>query len=175
MGSRGHYKREEEKTAATQLFCVLGLQAQFLGFGDPNLCEPDVLFILEGRKIGIEVATAWPTDSDARDHVTLEAGEREFSECGFEMRSGGTLDAPKRRSCERIQREVRDKCKKNYKGADEFWLCIRLRSPYLSMTRDIAECLREVVVPSGHCFARLYLLYRPDHSEGDGLRSVAVS
>jgi hypothetical protein len=172
MRKRDVHKQQSEKAAAEQLLRTLEIDGVFLAYGDPSKSEPDVLFTFCGRKLGIEVATAWPTDSDARDHVTLETGERAFPECGYEMRSGGVLDSPQRRSCDRIQKEINDKCAKNYKGADEVWLCIEQRSQFLNKEQQLRECLKGVTMPTGHCFAKLYLLYQPDIIEGDGWRVI---
>lgn len=158
MRTREIIKRGHEKAVADQLFDALKIQASFEKNGDPDKREPDVLYRVGARTLGIEIATAYYENSDARDEWTLTAGERVFSPKGYEMRSGGLLKNPDDRICERVQQEIYDKCGKRYMGADEFWLCIEQRAP-LSEDTSIRECVESLTVPEGHQFTRLYLTY----------------
>ena len=166
MRRREAIKKGHEKAVADQLLEVLGINATFVRNGDPNQREPDVIYTIDGRTIGIEVATAYYEDSDARDEWTVAAGEREFPPEGFEPRSGGVLNGPDQMICERVQAEVNDKCGKRYTGADEFWLCIEQRAA-LSDAASVRECVESLTVPPGHQFARLYVTYiAPLHESG---------
>lgn len=166
MRKRNAIKKGHEKAVADQLLGVLKINATFVRNGDPNQREPDVIYRIGDRTLGIEVATAYYEDSDARDEWTLAAEEREFSPEGFEPRSGGVLNGPDQMICERVQAEVNDKCGKQYTGAEEFWLCIEQRAA-LSDAASVRECLESLTVPRGHQFARLYLTYiAPLHDGG---------
>lgn len=140
--------------------------ATFERMGDPDKGEPDVIFKIEAKTIGIEVATAYYEDSDGKDAAEIAAGERPLGPGEIRPRSGGVIGSPDRTICERTQAELEDKCSKTYAGVDETWLCINQDAP-LSDAASVAECVRNLKVPAKHNFARIYLTYTaPLHEDG---------
>jgi hypothetical protein len=132
-----------------------------------------VIYSIDGKDVGIEVATAYYGDSDARDEWTLAAGEREFSPNGYEQRSSAVLRGPDQTICGRVQAEVNDKCGKQYAGAEEFWLCIDERAP-VSDAASVQECVESLTVLQEPPFARLYLTYLAPLHEGGGYKVVRI-
>lgn len=81
-------KRQHEKAVADELLKVLGMQATFRRLGDDR-GEPDVLYDKEDRVLGIEVATAYYDNSDARQEWEHARGNRKMPADGYEFRDGG--------------------------------------------------------------------------------------
>jgi len=162
---RDQIKQRHEKAVADQLLEVLKIAANFEAMGDPTRGEPDVIYAVAGKKLGIEVATVYYDNTDARDGWTLAAGEREFSPAGYELRSGSTIVDPSSLMFRRIQTEVDDKCSKQYERADEVWLCLEVRTALLDNMK-VRECVRALNVPAGHEFKRLYVLYTSPLDQG---------
>ena len=46
--------------------------------------EPEVIYKRNGQTLGVEVATAYYEDSDAKQEWTLARGKREFPKEGYE-------------------------------------------------------------------------------------------
>jgi len=158
-------KRNHERAVGEQLLKAIGEPGTFKRLGNDQ-DEPDLFFDIGGREVGIEIATAYYENSDAKDEWTLARGERAMPKEGFEPRSGGVLVNPDDLICKRIQQEITDKCGKKY-SAGEIWLCIEQRAA-LSDAKSIEACLGTLNVPSGHGFAHIYLTYQaPLHDGGE--------
>jgi hypothetical protein len=166
MSNRETVKKEHEQAVADQLLETLNIEARFERPGDPNKKEPDFICNLSGKIVGIEVATAYYEDSDAKDAAEIAAEERPLDPGEIRVRSKGILGGPDQMICERIQLEIDDKCGKVYAGTNETWLCIS-QDAALSDADSVAECQKNLKVPAKHQFARIYLTYlAPEHEGG---------
>ena len=117
----GDLKKQHERGVCDRLLYALGVQASFERYGNER-DEPDVIYRLgEGSTLGIEVATAYYDDADAKAEWTLARGVRPSPPDGIEAR---VFRSPDDLLCERAQQELLDKCAKRYSGADCLWLCI---------------------------------------------------
>lgn len=164
-------KREHERFICDTLVETLGLKPSDHKLGNDQ-GEPDIIYKIDRRSIGIEVATAYYEDSDAQEEWTLARGEREFSAGGIEPRAAGPIGNPDEVICDRIQRELDDKCAKRYAGADEIWLCIEQRAA-LSDAGSVAACIKRLLIPESG-FRRIYLFYQAPLSDGGGYRAVKL-
>jgi hypothetical protein len=167
-------KRKHERAVGDELLKALDIKAAFYCLGDDN-GEPDVIYECEdGESLGIEVATAYYDEGDARQEWQHARGERQMPQEGYELRDGGVIEDPDAVICSKIQEELEDKCAKQYQGTDETWLCIEQIAP-LSDAESVEECVELLEVPDGHHFARIYLLYLAPIDEGGTYKIVQLA
>jgi hypothetical protein len=149
----GDLKKLHERGVCDRLLHALGVQASFERYGNDR-DEPDVIYRLgEGGTLGIEVATAYYDDSDAKAEWTLARGVRSSPPGGIEVR---TFKSPDDLICERVQSELFDKCTKRYAGADRVWLCVEQHG-YFTDRASMVECAERLLVPTDHGFKAIYL------------------
>jgi hypothetical protein len=149
------------------------LDATFEKAGDPKSQEPDVVYVIGGKNIGIEVATAYYDEADARDEWEIATGERPLVPGEIRPSSLDILGSPDRMICEAVQEELEDKCSKTYAGVDETWLYINMVSA-LNDAESVAECVKGLEVPVAQNFARIYLTYTAPEHEGGKYIAVRI-
>jgi hypothetical protein len=66
-------KEQHEVAIGNALLKSLGYDGQFIGHGADGV-EPDLIYLLAGRRIGIEMATAYYDDRQARVEWQLARG-----------------------------------------------------------------------------------------------------
>jgi len=103
-------KRQHEKAVADELLKTLEFESAFSRPGnDKN--EPEVIYGKDGKTLGIEIATAYYDNSDAKQEWTLARGERQLSEEGYEFREKGVIKNPDdlicRKGSGRTRRQMR--------------------------------------------------------------------
>lgn len=163
-------KKKHEKAVADQLLKNIGSNATFKRDGNDQ-GEPDVLYDIDGRVLGIEVATAYYDNSDARQAWEHARGNRQMPQERYELRDEGVLKDPDAIICDKVQGELEDKCAKQYQGAEEVWLCIEQRALLLSDEESEKKCVETLTIPAGHHFARIYLFFR----DGGGYRAIQLA
>jgi len=168
----GDLKREHEKAASDELLKALDIKASFKRLGD-DTGEPDVIYEREGKTLGIEVATAYYDESDARQDWQYARGERQMPPEGVEPRDAGVIPNPDALICRKVQKELDDKCAKQYQGTDETWLCIQ-QIAALSNAKSVKDCVASLKIPSGHHFAQIHLLYLAPADEGGANKVVQI-
>ncbi len=140
-----------EKAIANQLLRALKLDGKFLRHGEDD-CEPDLLYSLDGKTVGIEIATAFYHNEQANIESQLALGKFKSGRFGTPL---GVPNDQDKVVLSRAQWELNDKCSKSYSG-DEVWLCIDLQAPLLEVSE--AEQLADAItIPARHKFARIYL------------------
>ncbi len=172
MQKRKTLQKQHEKAVCDNLLGFLNIEASFLKYGDDKT-EPDIIYRLGNKSLGIEVATAYYDNTDAKQEWTLAAGEREFTKGGFEFREGGVIKGPDELIYSKIQQEINDKCHKKYSDVMELWLCVEERAS-LSDKNSIRKCIDELRVPEGHQFNAIYVLHRRDLRGGGGYEAFKL-
>jgi hypothetical protein len=174
MTKRDEIKQGHEKAVADQLLEVDNIDATFERVGDANKKEPDVLYKIGEQTVGIEVATAYYEESDAQDEWEIATEEHSLEAGEIRPSSAGIMGNPDQMICETVQEQLEDKCSKIYAGADEIWLCINVIAA-LSDAKSVAECVKQLEIPAGHKFARIYLSYIAPEHEGTKYTVVRLS
>ncbi|MCJ7498565.1 MAG: hypothetical protein MUO78_10620 [candidate division Zixibacteria bacterium] len=172
MNSAKELQKQHEKSVCDILFRSLNLNAEFEKYGN-DINEPDCIYKLNRELLGIEVATAYYEDSDAKQEWTLARGEREFPKRGYEERWGGVIKNPSDLICIRIHKEIIDKCSKKYSGTDKIWLCIEERAP-LSNEISVKECLKSIQITGKNTFQAIYLLHLSPSHEGGNYKAFKI-
>jgi hypothetical protein len=152
-------KEGHEKAIGNQLLRALKLDGKLLRHGKDE-GEPDLIYSLEGKTVGIEIATAFYHNKQAEIESHLALGKLRSGR--FDTPLGVPNDQDKL-ILSRAQWGLNDKCSKSYAG-DEVWLCIDLQAPLLEISE--AEQLADAItLPPLHKFARIYFGF---HSLFDG-------
>ena len=131
-------KEGHEKAIGRQLLKALKLNGKFLRHGEDD-GEPDLIYSLDGKTVGIEIATAFYHNKQAEIESQLALGKLKSG------RFGTPLDVPNDQDkviLSRAQWELNDKCSKSYSG-DEVWLCIDLQAPLLEISeaKQLADAI----------------------------------
>ena len=159
-------KEQHEIAIGNQLLRTLGHSCKFMRHGIDGV-EPDVIYSLAGRTVGIEVATAYYDHMQAKAEWQLARGISKFDSHGI-AKIGSWVDPDKLISTQ-VQREIDDKCSKSYSGVDAAWLCIEQHAPLadVSETLDLVARLR---IPREHPFEEIYLGAYVHAGDGGGFR-----
>ena len=159
-------KEQHEIAIGNALLRSLVVDALFLSHGDDGK-EPDLIYQISDKRIGIEVATAYYDDDQARIEWQLARGI--IKPGPSKMTNIGFWAAPERLITARVQAEINDKCSKTYSGVDSTWLCIEQHAPAADVaeTQQRAACL---VIPSNNLFERIYLGFYAHAGDGGGFR-----
>jgi hypothetical protein len=170
----GHdLKKQYERAIADELLEACSVQTEFVRYGNDR-DEPDVIYRLPNEEtLGIEVATAYYEDSDAKQEWTLARGDRPHPPDGVELRLGGPIKEPDKLMCERVQRELVDKCHRRYSGVVHVWLCIK-RHAVLDDRETVEECTGLLTVPTEHAFEAIYVTYQ-DCRRGGAVQAIRIA
>ncbi len=171
MRKRDEVKQGHERAVAEHLLRVEKIDAAFDRLGDASNREPDTVFRISDCAVGIEVATAYYNEREAQCDWEIATGEQPLAP--EETRATPVIGNPDRLICERVRRELEDKCGKAYKGAEEIWLCINLNAA-LSDACSVTACAKELKIPQEHGFARIYLTYTAPQDEGGGCVAIRI-
>src|SRR5947209_2701278 len=86
VGMSSDLKRRHERARCASLLRRLGITASFVRPGDDQ-SEPDMIYTLgNGETLGIEVATAYYSDDEAKADWTLARGVRQLPPDGVDVR-----------------------------------------------------------------------------------------
>ena len=164
MRIRDKNKLAHEKAVADELLDMLKIKPLGSRAGNPDKKEPDRIYRIDKKTIGVEVVTAYYTEGEAKADAEA-AAEKPIAD--DEVREGEVLGSPDESICDAIKDCLDEKCKKAYSGADETWLCIDVDA-VLTESAIIKECVKGLAVPS-HGFARLFAMIRKSDNEGGGV------
>jgi hypothetical protein len=163
-------KEQHEKSIGRNLVQLLRYRSKFIGRGVAGV-QPDLIYSIADRTIGIEIATAYNDDDQAKVEWQLARGRLKPGTSRFIKL--GSWTAPDKLIAARVQQELHDKSSKNYSKVDAVWLCIYQNAPIvdLSETLDLARALK---LPLQHPFERIYLCWYAHAGEGGGFRACVV-
>lgn len=170
MRLRDKNKLAHEKAVADELLGSLKIEPTDSCHGNPDEKEPDRLYRIDEKIVGIEVVTAYYTEQEAK--ITAEiAAEKPLAP--DEIRTGEVIGGPDDAICESIQDALYEKCAKKYSGTDETWLCINADAALTEMA-VIEECVKDLEVPENP-FTRIFVTVHKLESEGGGLGLIEIS
>jgi hypothetical protein len=162
-------KQAHEKAVADELLENLKIRAVGGWQGNPDKNEPDRLYRIDKKTVGIEIVTAYYTEEEAK--ITAEvAAEKPLAL--DEIRVGEVIGGPDDAICDSIQENLNEKCAKKYSGTDETWLCINADATLTEMAA-IEECVASLEVPENK-FARIFVTVHKSEAEGGGLGLVEI-
>ena len=163
-------KEQHEVAIGNALLRSLGLDGHFIGHGADGV-EPDLIYQIAGRRVGIEIPTAYYDDHQAKVEWQLARGDLQPDPSGITaiMRPGDWVDEPRRLIASRVQRELDDKCSKTYSGVDATWLCVEQHAQ-LADAAETQQLASRVRVSALHPFERVYLGAYSHAGDGGGFR-----
>jgi hypothetical protein len=173
MRKRDQVKEQHERAVADQLLEALKIDATFERSGDPDKREPDVIYKIGRKTVGIEVTTAYYEASDAKDAAEIAAGEEPLRRDEIRSRSEGVMGSPDQMICDSVQAAIDTKCSKTYVGTDETWLCIGLDAA-LSDAESVDECVDHLKIPKKPPFDKIYVTYTAPTHEVGGQKSIRL-
>ena len=143
-------KEGHEKAIGNQLLRALKLEGKFLRHGEDD-GESDLLYSLDGKTVGIEIATAFYHNKQAEIKSHLALGKLKSGRFGTPL---GVPNDQDKVILSRARWELNDKCSKSYLG-DEVWLCIDFQAPLLEIS-EAQQFADAITLPPRHKFARIY-------------------
>jgi hypothetical protein len=164
-------KEQHEIAIGNALLATLGYKSGFIRHGLDGI-EPDVIYSVTQRTIGIEVATAYYDDAQAKAEWQLARGISKFDSHG--IAKIGSWDEPDKLISAQVQREIDDKCSKSYSGVDAAWLCIEQHAP-LADVAEVCDLIPRLRIPSDHPFEKLYLGFYAHAGDGGGFRVYDIT
>jgi hypothetical protein len=159
-------RERHEIAIADALLSVLGFGSRFLRHGVDGV-EPDVIYEIDSRTVGIEVATAYCDSIQAKAEWQLARGISKFDSNGI-AKIGSWINSDKLISAQ-VQRKLDDKCSKSYSGVDEAWLCIEQHAPAVDVSETV-ELVARLKIPREHPFEQIYLGSYANAGDGGGFR-----
>jgi hypothetical protein len=164
-------KEQYEIAIGNALLAGLGHHSEFIRHGLDGI-EPDVIYSVTQRTIGIEVATAYYDEAQAKAEWQLARGISKFDSHG--IAKIGSWEEPDKLISAKVQREIDDKCSKSYSGVDEAWLCIEPHAP-LADVAEVCDLIPRLRIPSVHPFEKLYLGFYAHAGDGGGFRVYDIT
>jgi hypothetical protein len=153
-------KLAHEKAVADELLDALKIKPLGSRAENPDKKEPDRIYRIDKKTVGVEVVTAYYTEEEAK--ATAEAAaEKPIAE--DEIREGELIGSPNDSMCDAINKCLDEKCKKEYSGADETWLCIDADAT-ITESAVIEKCVKSLKAPK-HGFTRLFVTQRKSANE----------
>jgi hypothetical protein len=166
---RDKIKKAHERAVGDELLDSLGIKPASVAHGDPDKNEPDRLYKIDEKTVGIEVVTAYYTEVEAR--IAHEAAEKPLA--ANEATVGEIIGGPDDAICKSIQVNLNQKSAKKYSGTDETWLCINVDAAVTEMA-TIKECVAGLEVPENHPFTKIFVTVRNPEADGSGLQVIEV-
>jgi len=81
----------------------------------------------------------------------------------------GRWSEPDQLIAAQVQRELEDKCAKDYSGVDSTWLCIEQRALLVDVS-ETSDLVAHLKVPERHPFVRIYVGAYAHAGDGGGFR-----
>ncbi len=143
-------KEGHELAIGNQLLKALKLDGKFIRHGKDD-GEPDLIYLIEGKTVGIEIGTRRYHNEQAKIESQLARGQLKSGRLGKKI---GVPNDQDKVIFSVLQQELNEKCLNSYSG-DEVWLCIDLQAPLLEIS-EAQEFVNAITVPAHHKFARIY-------------------
>lgn len=168
QASQNDLKEQHEKAVGDSLLMALGVPHQFIGCGDPQKQEPDLLYRMGDRCLGVEVTTAYYDNNHSRAEwgAARENLEPDTKDRMIMLFAGIN---PDQRMISSVQDALRKKGKKVYAGTSSVWLCIQARA-HLASLDEMVALVKTLDIPKQSSFERLFLVCHMLLDEDSGIR-----
>jgi len=163
-------KEQHERSVGRNLMQLLRCWCKFIGRGVAGV-QPDLIYSIAGRKIGIEIATAYYDNNQAKVEWELARGRLKPGP-GRSIKLG-KWTAPDKLIAARVQQELDDKSSRHYSSVDAVWLCIHQEAPLADLS-ELSDLARALKLPPLHPFERIYLSWYAHLGEGGGFRAIVI-
>jgi len=160
------FKEKHEFAVANDLLAALRIEHEFLRLGAAGI-EPDVVYRIAAQSVGIEVATAYHDEPQAKAEWQIARGILKPDNHG--ITKIGRWSEPDQLIAAQVQRELEDKCAKDYSGVDSTWLCIEQRALLVDVS-ETSDLVAHLKVPERHPFVRIYVGAYAHAGDGGGFR-----
>lgn len=167
QNERAQLKQRQERNIGDWFLQATEPTAVFTRHGDAARREPDVVYTISGRRLGVEVTVAYYDNAQAKVQRQLDQGEVRPGPNG--VTKLGFWFGPDERIEAAVRRLLSEKCRKAYAMVDRLWLCIYLDAP-LAEDSEAQILVALVRVPKPSPFERVFLGYHADVSDGGGFR-----
>ncbi len=149
-------KEQHEITIADEFLKTLGFRAELIRHGKDGI-EPDVIYLVAAQTVGIEIATAYYNEAQAKAEWEVARGITKCDSHGI-VKMGLVIE-PNKLISAALQREIDEKCSTGYSGVDVVWLCIYQHAP-LADVWETENSIITLKIPSKHTFENLSRLLR---------------
>lgn len=159
-------KEQHEVAIGNALLRSLRCDGQFICHGEDD-GEPDLIYSIARRRVGMEIATAYYDNAQARVEWQLARGRLKPDPSG--LTKIGFWSEPEKLIFSSVQRELEDKCSKIYSGVDALWLCIEQHAQ-LADVSETELLVKSVRIPTRHPFEHIYLGFHAYVGDGGDFR-----
>ncbi|MEI7603787.1 MAG: hypothetical protein WCJ19_02095 [bacterium] len=153
MNKSKFLQKEHERRICNLLLNLEKIKNIFQRYGNDK-GEPDILYSINGKLIGIEVTTIYYNNEYAKFEWMTALGKEitlfNVNNINFNINYENEVYT-------RLRQNIKSKCSKKYIGIDESWLCLEERGP-LTYYRILQHCINQIIIPRNNNFTKIFII-----------------